>query len=160
MISGFLENLLESGNLFCSATATKKTALGINQLWFNSFRGILAYTPPGSRACVSTCGARFETLLQGPTQWYIEIFEGANQVVMIEIGGVTKARPEMVTQRPLKQRLQWTAPLKSINRILQLSLIPPLWPGTSLIRVTSVAPAERRDIECCASGYPALKCLQ
>jgi len=142
--------------LFCSATPTKKTALGIIQLWFNYFRGILAYTPPGSRAGVSKCGARFETLLQGPTQWFIEIFEGANQGVLIEIGGVTKARPEMVTPRPLQERLQWTAPLKSINGRLQLSLIPPLWPGTSLIRVMSVAPAERRDIECCASGYPAL----
>ena len=47
MVPGFLENLLESGNLFCSATATTKTALGIIQLWFNYFRGILAYTLPG-----------------------------------------------------------------------------------------------------------------
>jgi len=47
MIPGFLENLLESGYLFCSATATTKTALDIIQLWFNYFRGILAYTPPG-----------------------------------------------------------------------------------------------------------------
>jgi len=39
MLPGFLENLLESGNLFCSATAATKTALGIIQLWFNYFRG-------------------------------------------------------------------------------------------------------------------------
>jgi len=42
----FLENLLESGNLFCSATAVKKIAVGINQLWFHYLRGILAYTRP------------------------------------------------------------------------------------------------------------------
>jgi len=35
---------------------------------------------------------------------------------MIEIGGVAKSRPERVTPRPLQQRLQWTAPLKSTNR--------------------------------------------
>jgi len=29
MLPGFLENLLESGNLFCSATVVTKTALGI-----------------------------------------------------------------------------------------------------------------------------------
>jgi len=71
---------------------------------------------PTVRAGVSKGGARFETLLQGPTQWRIGIFEGVNQGVMIEIGGVTKARPERVTPRPLQQRLQWTTPLKSINR--------------------------------------------
>jgi len=32
MLPGFLENLLESGNVFCSATAATKTALGIIQL--------------------------------------------------------------------------------------------------------------------------------
>jgi len=32
MLPGFLENLLESGNLFCSATAATKTALGFIQL--------------------------------------------------------------------------------------------------------------------------------
>jgi len=37
MIPGFLENLLESGTLFCDATAATKTALGIIQLWFNYF---------------------------------------------------------------------------------------------------------------------------
>jgi len=47
MLSGFLENLPECGNLFCSATTTTKTALCIIQLWFNYFRGILAYTLPG-----------------------------------------------------------------------------------------------------------------
>jgi len=119
MIPGFLENLLERGNLFCSVTATTKTALVIIQLWFKYFRGILACTPPRRRPGVSKCGARFETLLRGPTQWCIEIFEGVNQGVMIEICGVTKARPEMVTARPLQQRLQWTAPLKSINRRLK-----------------------------------------
>ena len=43
MLPGFLENCW-SGNLFCSATAATKTALGIIQLWFNYFRGIMAYT--------------------------------------------------------------------------------------------------------------------
>jgi len=37
MLPGFLENLLESGNLFCSGTGAKKTALGIIQLWLNYF---------------------------------------------------------------------------------------------------------------------------
>jgi len=59
---------------------------------------------------------------------------------MIEIGEVTKARPERVTPRPLQQRLQWTAPLNPINQKI-----------TTLMGVTSVVPAERRDIECCAS---------
>jgi len=36
-----------NGNLFCSATAATKTALGVIQLWFNYFRGIMAYTLPG-----------------------------------------------------------------------------------------------------------------
>jgi len=35
---------------------------------------------------------------------------------MIEIGDVTKARPERVTPTPLQQRLQWTAPLNPINQ--------------------------------------------
>jgi len=43
----------------------------------------------GSRAGVSKCGALFETLLRGPTQWYVESFEGEHGV-MIEIGDVTK----------------------------------------------------------------------
>jgi len=47
----------------------------------------------------------------GPTQWCVEIFEGVHQGVMIEIGDDTKARPERVTPRPLRQRLQWTTPL-------------------------------------------------
>ena len=37
MLPGFLENLLESGNLFCSATGAKKTALDVLQLWFSYF---------------------------------------------------------------------------------------------------------------------------
>jgi len=32
--------------LFCSATAAAKSALGIIQLWFDYFRGSLAYTLP------------------------------------------------------------------------------------------------------------------
>jgi len=40
-------NLLES-DLFCSATAATKSALGSMQLWFNYFRGILAYTLIGT----------------------------------------------------------------------------------------------------------------
>jgi len=36
-----------SGNLLCSATAATKTALGIIQLWFNYFCGIMACTLPG-----------------------------------------------------------------------------------------------------------------
>jgi len=47
MLPGFLENLLYSRNLICSATAAAKTVLDIIQLWFNYFRGILAYTLPG-----------------------------------------------------------------------------------------------------------------
>jgi len=47
MLPGFLENLLESGDLVCSATAATKTALGIIQLWFNYSRGILSYALPG-----------------------------------------------------------------------------------------------------------------
>jgi len=43
MLPEFLVNLPE-GNLFCSATATTKTVLGIIQLWFNYFRGMFAYT--------------------------------------------------------------------------------------------------------------------
>jgi len=35
MFPRFLENLLESGILFCCAMAVTKTALGIIQLWFN-----------------------------------------------------------------------------------------------------------------------------
>jgi len=47
MLPGFLENLLESENLFCSATAATKTTLGIIQLWFNYFCYFLANTFPG-----------------------------------------------------------------------------------------------------------------
>jgi len=48
MVPGYVDILLESGILFCCATATTKTTLGIIQLWLNYFRGILAYTLPGS----------------------------------------------------------------------------------------------------------------
>jgi len=47
MLPVFLENLLESGNLFCSAMAATKAALGTIQLWFNYLCDILAYTLPG-----------------------------------------------------------------------------------------------------------------
>ena len=47
MLPGFLENLLESGNFVCSATSATKTAMGIIQLWFHYFRGILTCTFPG-----------------------------------------------------------------------------------------------------------------
>ena len=50
MIPGFLENSCKCGNLFCSAAAATKSALGIIQLWFNYFGGILAYTLSG-RLC-------------------------------------------------------------------------------------------------------------
>jgi len=43
-----------------------------------------------SRAGVSKCGARFETLLRVPTQWCAERFWGAYQSAVIEIGDVTK----------------------------------------------------------------------
>jgi len=46
-----------------------------------------------SRAGVSKCEARFETLLRGPTQWCGEIVKGVHQGEMIEIGDVKKARP-------------------------------------------------------------------
>jgi len=67
-----------------------------------------------------------------------------------------------VTPRPLHQRLHWTTPLNPINQ-----RITTLINACSLARYipdqkggTSVVPAERRDIECCASGYPELKSLQ
>jgi len=41
-----------------------------------------------------------ETLLRGPTQWYVEIPERVHQGVMIEIEDARKARPERVTPRP------------------------------------------------------------
>jgi len=47
MFPGLLENLLESGNLFYSATAATKITLGIIQLCFNYFRSALAHTLPG-----------------------------------------------------------------------------------------------------------------
>ena len=47
MLPRFLENLLESRNLLCSATAATKSALSTTQLWFNCFHGILVYTLPG-----------------------------------------------------------------------------------------------------------------
>jgi len=34
-----------------------------------------------ARAGVRKCRARFETLLRGPTQWRVEIFEGVHQGV-------------------------------------------------------------------------------
>jgi len=37
LLPRFLNNLLESENLVCSATAATTTALGIIQLWFNYF---------------------------------------------------------------------------------------------------------------------------
>jgi len=46
-----------------------------------------------ARAGVSKCGARFETLFRGPTQWCIEILERVHQGVMVEIGDVMNARP-------------------------------------------------------------------
>ena len=48
----------------------------------------------GTRAGVSKCVAQFETLLRGPTQWCVEIFEGAHQGAMIEISDVTKRGPK------------------------------------------------------------------
>ena len=48
-----------SGNLFCSTTAATKTALGISQLWFSYFRGIMACTLPG----------RLSTKMRG--SWFI-----------------------------------------------------------------------------------------
>ena len=50
-LPGIVGNLLESGNLFCSATGTTQTALDVLQLCFNyialSFLTNLAYTFPG-----------------------------------------------------------------------------------------------------------------
>jgi len=46
MLPGFLENFLESGNLFCIAMAASKTAVGFIQLWFNYFPVILASSLP------------------------------------------------------------------------------------------------------------------
>jgi len=40
------------------------------------------------RAGIIKSGTRFGTLLQGPTQWCVEIFEGVHGI-MIEIGDVT-----------------------------------------------------------------------
>jgi len=67
------------------------------------------------RVGVSKCGARFETLLQGLTQWCVEILERVHQGVMIEIGDVKKVRPKRVTPRPLQRSLQWTAPTQQIK---------------------------------------------
>jgi len=115
-----------------------------------------------NRAGVSKCGVQFETFLRGPTQWCGEIFEEVHQGIIIKIGDVRKARPERVTPRPLQQRLQWAAPLNLINqRIVTLintftlaRYLPDQKGGTSVV------PAERRGIECCASGYPELESLQ
>jgi len=38
------------------------------------------------RAGVSKCGTGLKTLLRGPTQWCVQIFEGVHQVIMVEIG--------------------------------------------------------------------------
>jgi len=67
------------------------------------------------RTGVSKCGARFETLLQGPTQWCVEFFEGVHGV-MIEIVDVTKARAVRTTPRPFQQIHQWTAQLNQKNQ--------------------------------------------
>jgi len=47
MLPGFFEILLKSENMFCGAVTATKTALGIIQLRFNYFCGILACTPLG-----------------------------------------------------------------------------------------------------------------
>jgi len=79
---------------------------------------------------------------------------------MIEIGDIKikKARPERVTPRPLQKRLSWRAPAKLINQRITV-----LINASSLDRYlldqkrgTSIVPAERRGIECCASAYPEL----
>jgi len=83
----------------------------------------------------------------GPTQWCVEIFEGAHGVMM-EIVDVKKSRLVKVTPRPLQQRVQRTAPLKP-NKSKNCNLIK----YSSLARHlpdqkegTSVVPAERRGI--------------
>jgi len=50
------------------------------------------YVVPATRTGVSKRGALFETLLRGPTQWCVEMFEGYG--VMIEIGDITKRGPK------------------------------------------------------------------
>jgi len=67
-----------------------------------------------------------------------------------------------VTPRTLQQRLQSTALSNPINQ-----RITTLMNTSSLARYlpdqkggTSVVLAERRGIECCASGYPELKRFQ
>ena len=50
ILPGFLENLLGSGKLFCSAKAATKTPPNVIQLWFIYFRGIMADTLPGRLA--------------------------------------------------------------------------------------------------------------
>ena len=97
------------------------------------------------RAVVSKCGARFETLLRGPTKWCVEIFEGVHGV-MIEISDVIKASPARVTPSPLQQRLQWIASLDPINQrittLINTSSLASHLPD--LKGVTGVLPAERR----------------
>jgi len=81
---------------------------------------------------------------------------------MIEIGDAEKARGERMKPRLLRQRLQWTGPQNTINqRIITLintsslaRYLPDQKGGVSLTL------AERRGIECYASTYPDLKCLQ
>jgi len=53
----------------------------------------------------------------------VEIFEEVHQGVIVEIIDVTKARPERVTLRPFQQRLQWIAPLNTINQRITTSNI-------------------------------------
>jgi len=74
---------------------------------------------------------------------------------MTEIGDIEKARPERMTRRLLQQRLQWTAPQNPTNQ-----RITTLISASSLARYlpdqkegTSVVPAERRDIEWCATVH-------
>jgi len=47
ILPGFLESLVESGNLVCDSVAAMETALGIIKFWFSYSRGILAFTFPG-----------------------------------------------------------------------------------------------------------------
>jgi len=97
-----------------------------------------------TRIGLRKCGARFEALLRGPTQWCVEIFEGVHGVIIV-IGDVTKTRPVRVTPRPLQQRLQWTAPLNPINQristLINTSFLARHLPDQK--EGTSVVPAER-----------------
>jgi len=103
-----------------------------------------------------------ETLLRGPTQWCVEIFEGLHQGLLIEIDNVEKARAERMKPRPLQERLQWRVPQNPINQRI-ITFIK----TSSLARYLSdqkggmsLVLAERRGFECCASAYPELQSLQ